>query len=410
MRDLETISTAITAAETGHLVFATLHTQDAPQTIDRIIDVFPPHQQQQVRVQLSTTLQGVVTQQLIPTADGKGRAVACEVLVTTPAIRNLIREGKVHQIYSSMQAGGRYGMQTMDMSLAQHVKAGTHHPAARVRALPRPRGAPAAHRGRGSASATGPRRDSAAAWAAAAWAAAAWSWAGCRETRWLRPSSTRSATSRATSSPAPWWPTASCSCCSACARWATRRSRWARRRRASTSRSTSGKPKVKLKELAIFSRQFATMVNSGLPILRALAILAEQTENKELGEALTTCRMDVEQGASLSGAMQKHPKVFNDLYISMVKSGETGGSLDTTLLKPRGDARARGAPARQDQVGHDLPGRRRRPGAADHVRDAAVRGAAVQGHLRPARRHSCRCRPGSAHRDVGRDARSTGTS
>jgi twitching motility protein PilT len=105
-------------------VFATLHTQDAPQTIDRIIDVFPPHQQQQVRVQLSTTLQGVVTQQLIPTADGQGRAVACEVLVATPAVRNLIREGKVHQIYSSMQAGGRYGMQTMDMSLAQHVKAG----------------------------------------------------------------------------------------------------------------------------------------------------------------------------------------------------------------------------------------------------------------------------------------------
>jgi twitching motility protein PilT len=124
MRDLETIGTAITAAETGHLVFATLHTQDAPQTIDRIIDVFPPHQQQQVRVQLSTTLQGVVTQQLIPTADGKGRAVACEVMVATPAIRNLIREGKVHQIYSSMQAGGRFGMQTMDMSLAQHVKAG----------------------------------------------------------------------------------------------------------------------------------------------------------------------------------------------------------------------------------------------------------------------------------------------
>ena len=125
MRDLETISTAITAAETGHLVFATLHTQDAPQTIDRIIDVFPPHQQQQVRVQLASTLQGVVTQQLIPTADGQGRAVACEVLVATPAIRNLIREGKVHQIYSSMQAGGRFGMQTMDLSLSQHVKAGT---------------------------------------------------------------------------------------------------------------------------------------------------------------------------------------------------------------------------------------------------------------------------------------------
>jgi twitching motility protein PilT len=124
MRDLETIATAITAAETGHLVFATLHTQDAPQTIDRIIDVFPPHQQQQVRVQLSTTLQGVVTQQLIPTTDGQGRVASVEVMIATPGIRNLIREGKVHQVYSAMQAGGRYGMQTMDMSLASHVKAG----------------------------------------------------------------------------------------------------------------------------------------------------------------------------------------------------------------------------------------------------------------------------------------------
>jgi len=124
MRDLETIATAITAAETGHLVFATLHTQDAPQTIDRIIDVFPPHQQQQVRVQLATTLQGVVTQQLVQTADGHGRAVAVEVLVCTPAVRNLIREGKTHQIYSIMQAGGRFGMQTMDQSLANLVKAG----------------------------------------------------------------------------------------------------------------------------------------------------------------------------------------------------------------------------------------------------------------------------------------------
>src|ERR671928_137219 len=124
MRDLETIATAITAAETGHLVFATLHTQDAPQTIDRIIDVFPPHQQQQVRVQLATTLQGVVTQQLLQTVDGRGRAVAVEILVTTPAVRNLIREGKVHQIYSIMQAGGRFGMQTMDQSLANLVKAG----------------------------------------------------------------------------------------------------------------------------------------------------------------------------------------------------------------------------------------------------------------------------------------------
>jgi twitching motility protein PilT len=124
MRDLETISTAITAAETGHLVFATLHTQDAPQTIDRIVDVFPPYQQQQVRVQLSTTLQGVVTQQLLQTSDGQGRVAACEILVATPAVRNLVREGKVHQIYSVMQAGGRFGMQTMDLALSNLVKSG----------------------------------------------------------------------------------------------------------------------------------------------------------------------------------------------------------------------------------------------------------------------------------------------
>jgi twitching motility protein PilT len=124
MRDLETIQVALTAAETGHLVFATLHTQDAPQTIDRVIDVFPPHQQQQVRVQLAASLQGIVSQQLLPTKDGSGRMVACEILVATPAVRNLIREGKTHMIYSAMQAGGKYGMQTMDQALAEAVKKG----------------------------------------------------------------------------------------------------------------------------------------------------------------------------------------------------------------------------------------------------------------------------------------------
>jgi twitching motility protein PilT len=124
MRDLETISTALTAAETGHLVFATLHTQSTAQTVDRIIDVFPPHQQQQVRMQLSIALQGIVTQQLLPTADGSSRVVACEVLVPTPAIRNLIREGKTHQIYSALQTSGSVGMQTMDAHLAQLVRMG----------------------------------------------------------------------------------------------------------------------------------------------------------------------------------------------------------------------------------------------------------------------------------------------
>src|SRR4051794_27467800 len=124
MRDMETIGTALTAAETGHLVFATLHTQDAPQTIDRIIDVFPPEQQGQIRAQLSIGLQGVVTQTLVPTADGNGRCVAAEVLVPTPGVRNLIREGKTHQVYSLIQTGAQHGMQTMDASLAGLVRAG----------------------------------------------------------------------------------------------------------------------------------------------------------------------------------------------------------------------------------------------------------------------------------------------
>jgi twitching motility protein PilT len=124
MRDLETIGTALTAAETGHLVFATLHTQDTAQTIDRIIDVFPPEQQGQVRAQLSVAIQGIMTQMLLPTADGAGRAVAAEVLVPTPAVRNLIREGKTHQIYSVLQTGGQHGMQTMDAALVELVRAG----------------------------------------------------------------------------------------------------------------------------------------------------------------------------------------------------------------------------------------------------------------------------------------------
>jgi len=117
MRDLETISTALTAAETGHLVLATLHTPDSAQTIERIIDVFPPFQQQQVRLQLSASLQGIVSQTLIPRAEGEGRALASEVLVATPAVRNLIREKAVEQIPTSIQTGSQFGMHTMDTSL-----------------------------------------------------------------------------------------------------------------------------------------------------------------------------------------------------------------------------------------------------------------------------------------------------
>jgi twitching motility protein PilT len=131
LRDLETISVALTAAETGHLVFATLHTQSAAQTIDRVIDVFPPHQQGQIRAQLAATLQGVVCQTLVKHASGTGRVVATEVMITTPAISNLIREGKTYQITSALQAGKDLGMFTLDQHLAELVDQGkiSHHAA-----------------------------------------------------------------------------------------------------------------------------------------------------------------------------------------------------------------------------------------------------------------------------------------
>lgn len=123
MRDLETISTAITAAETGHLVFSTLHTIGAAKTIDRIVDVFPPHQQEQIKIQLASVLQTIISQQLVETVDGD-RTAALEIMVATPAIKNLIREGKTHQIESSIQTGSKYGMRTMDMELANLYREG----------------------------------------------------------------------------------------------------------------------------------------------------------------------------------------------------------------------------------------------------------------------------------------------
>lgn len=124
MRDLDTISIAVTAAETGHLVFSTLHTIGASKTIDRIVDVFPPYQQQQIKVQLAAVLEGIISQQLITRADNEGRVAALEIMTATPAIRNLIREGKTHQIDSAIQTGGKNGMKTMDMSLVDLYKKG----------------------------------------------------------------------------------------------------------------------------------------------------------------------------------------------------------------------------------------------------------------------------------------------
>ena len=124
MRDLETISIAITAAETGHLVFSTLHTIGAAKTVDRIVDVFPPHQQQQIKVQLAAVMQGIVSQQLIPKSNEGGRVAALEIMISTPAIQNLIREGKTHQLQSCVQTGSKHGMKTMDMSIAELSKKG----------------------------------------------------------------------------------------------------------------------------------------------------------------------------------------------------------------------------------------------------------------------------------------------
>jgi len=124
MRDLETIATALTAAETGHLVFATLHTQDAPSTVDRLIDVFPAAQQEQIRVQIASTLQAIVTQTLVPTIDGAGRVPAVEILYPDDAVRNLIRQAKVEQIYSIMQTGTQRGMQTLEQALVDLVVRG----------------------------------------------------------------------------------------------------------------------------------------------------------------------------------------------------------------------------------------------------------------------------------------------
>jgi twitching motility protein PilT len=124
MRDLEAISSAITIAETGHLVLATLHTTDAPSSIDRIVDVFPPYQQQQIRSQLASTLQAVISQTLIRTVDGNARVAAREVMIVTPAIATIIREGKTHQLYQAIESGEKYGMVCLDKALGHLVKQG----------------------------------------------------------------------------------------------------------------------------------------------------------------------------------------------------------------------------------------------------------------------------------------------
>ncbi len=327
MRDLETISTALTAAETGHLVFATLHTQSTAQTVDRIIDVFPPQQQGQVRTQLSIALQGIVTQQLLPTADGMGRVVACEVLVPTPAIRNLIREGKTHQIYAAVQTSGAVGMQTMDADLARLVRAGkitrslAEQRASVPEELKRLLGGAAGHRrsARTTPAATGLRRRSGlhagglAGGGRGTFAFRAMDVAGATATGEVEADSKAQVAEQL-------------------------------RQRGLIVLDVSEKASpvniedffkrwkgVDMRELAVFSRQFATLVASGMPMLRTLHTLEEQTQDEQIKEAVAGVRADVEAGSTLEQAMERHPKVFDRLFRAMVRSGEQSGRLEDAL-------------------------------------------------------------------------------
>ena len=306
MRDIETIGTAITAAETGHLVFATLHTQDTPQTIDRIIDVFPSEQQGQMRAMLSVALQGIMTQMLLPTADGAGRCVAAEVLVPTPAVRNLIREAKTHQIYSVLQTGASHGMQTMDSALAQLVRAGKVN---RQLAESRAHAAEEFRRLIAGGGAADTR-----------WRHKPWPLTSSR--RWTSPAFRPRARSRPTPS----------------------------RRSPSSSRSaawsSSTSPQVPLQgdqpgAVLAGERQGP---GGGLAPARHDGHLGhvdharapgagDPDRSKMLKEAVAGVRHDVEAGLLLSDAMGRHPRVFGPLYVAMVRAGETGGVLEECLMR-----------------------------------------------------------------------------
>ena len=310
MRDLETISTALTAAETGHLVFATLHTQSTAQTVDRIIDVFPPHQQHQVRMQLSIALQGIVTQQLLPTADGSARVCACEVLVPTPAIRNLIREGKTHQIYSALQTAGSVGMQTMDAHLAQLVRGGKVS-----RALAEQRASVPEELKRLLTGVGMPTngRSTVEAISMSTFAFRAVDLAGVAA-RGEMDASSKSVVSDQL------------------------RQRGlivldiSEKRESLKVESILQRFKsVNLRALAVFSRQFATLVASGMPMLRCLYTLEQQTQDEMLRNAIIAVRENVESGSSIAQAMESQPGVFDPLYRSVVKAGEDSGRLEEAL-------------------------------------------------------------------------------
>src|SRR5664280_186351 len=262
MRDLETMEMALRVAETGHLTLATLHTNSAVQTMNRIIDSFPANQQSQVRAQLSFVLEGILCQSLLPRTSGKGRCMAMEILIPTPAIRNLIREDKLHQIYSMMQTGqNKYGMQTFNQSLATlvHRRVISQELAMSVSSLP----------------------DELAEMIAR----------GAGDVTTVKEKGKELAVPKL------------------------------------------GGGSVSARRLAIFTRQFSVMIDAGLPLVQCLEILGSQQDSRLFQKIILAVRQDVEAGSSLSEAMRKHPKAFDDLFVNMVAAGEAGGILDTILRR-----------------------------------------------------------------------------
>ena len=353
---METIATALTAAETGHLVFATLHTQDAPQTVDRIIDVFPPEQQGQVRAQLSIGLQGIVTQTLIPTADGNGRCVAAEVLVPTPGVRNLIREGKTHQIYSLIQTGAPHGMQTMDASLAGLVNAGhitmamaetrSGQPAELRRLIQNAENLPPARRppdGRRTAVRVQGRRRRGAAQDGII--------SGVSESAVMLELKNKGLQVMRLDE-----------------------------KKSGIKMEISLLPKrVKPAELTIMTRQLATMVSSGMTLLRAFYVLEDQVENPKLKDTLSRRPRGHRGGADVLRRAREAPQ---GLRPALRRHGPRGRGR----WRARGVARTDCRPAREGRLAaapgqerDDVPGGRAElcdggPDRADRLHRPRVRG------------------------------------
>ena len=336
MRDLETIESALRIAETGHLTFGTLHTNSAASTINRIIDVFPSHQQSQIRAQLSLVLEGILCQTLLPRVGGQGRAMAMEILIPNAAVRNLIREDKIHQVYSSMQSGqDKFGMQTFNQSLAtlyfqkaitletalarssmpdelqdminrgvQAHESCCGHSAAQIKFFSPPPGL---------ASEVGRQKG--------------------REEFTVMPVFTFTGTDPQGKKIAGERLADS----KAAVTMQLRRERITpgaiKEKGKEFALPKLGTGKVPVKDIAVFFRQFSVMIDAGLPLVQCLEILAANQENQIFQKCLTGVRQSVEGGSTLSNAMRQYPKIFDDLTTNMIEAGEAGGILDTILQR-----------------------------------------------------------------------------